>query len=234
MRSNLRRSLTLCLVAAVSYACSPHAAATAGDLTRTPAGELVIYGHVLLDGFEAVSGVTFFSGSEVQTGAGAGAFLGLGALGRAELRPQSALRVGLGDDEVSATLGGGGVRLSKPEGVAACVATGSGSVVADREGAAVFTVKYEAGRTSVETQSGMVRLRLGGKEIVVGAGGRYAEGQGAGEDEVLTGKQKAGIIAAIGGGIALLIIILTTNGDEEPPPALITPAPTPTGFSPTR
>lgn len=234
MRSNPRRFLTLCLVAAVSYAYSSHAAAAGGGLMRTPAGELVTSGHVLLDGSEAVSGVTFFSGSEVRTGEDAGALLGLGALGRAELRPQSALGVGLGDGEVSASLGGGGVRLSKPEGVAASVATGSGSVVADREGAAVFTVKYEAGRTAVETQSGRVRLRLVGKEIPVTAGERYAEGQGAEEDESLTGKQKAGIIAAIGGGIALLIILLATNGDEEPPPALIPSVPSPAGFSPTR
>ena len=219
MRSKLRRLLTLCLVAAVTYASSPRAVASDAGRARTPAGELTSAGRVLLDGSEAVNGVTFFSGSEVRTEEEASAVLGLGALGRAELRSQSALRLELGGGDVSASLGGGSVRLSKPEGVAAAVNAGSASVLADRDGAAVFTVRYDAGRTTVETQSGRVRLRLGEKEILVGAGERYTEGQGAGDDddEGLTDRQKAGIILGIGGGIALILIILATTGDDDEP-----------------
>lgn len=216
MKSILRQFLTLCLVAAVSYACSPHAVASDDGRARTPAGELASSGHVLLDGMEAVSGVSFFSGSEVRTDRDASAVLALGALGRAEIRPQSALRLGLGDRDVSASLGEGGVRLSKPEGVAAAVNTGSGLVAADREEAAVFTVRYEAGRTTVETQRGRVRLRLGEKEVLVAAGERCAEGEGTkDDDDGLSDRKKAGIILAIAGGVAVFLIILAANGDDE-------------------
>ncbi len=216
MKSSFRRFLTLCLVAVVSYTYSPHAVASESGRARTPVGELASSGHVLLDGMEAVSGVSFFSGSEVRTDKDASAVLSLGALGSAALQPQSALRVGTGDEDVSATLGEGGVRLSKPDGVATIVNTVGGFVAADREGEAVFTVKYEAGRTTVETQTGKVRLRLGEKEVVVGAGERYAEGGAAkDDDDGMSDRKKAGIILAIGGGIAVLLIILAANGDDE-------------------
>ena len=109
------------------------------------------------------------------------------------------------------------MRVSKPLGVAASVATGDGSVLAESEGPAVFTVRYEEGRTSVETQAGEVRLRLKGKEIEVAAGERYAEGQDApSAANGLSGKKKAGIFLAIGGAIALVAVIITgTHNDND-------------------
>ena len=142
--------------------------------------------------------------------------LGLGQSGRAELLPRSSLVIDFGDDGVSGSLGAGGVRVSKPEGVAATVATGDGSVVAEPGAPAVFTVRYDEGRTSVETQAGEVRLRLKGGEIKVAAGERYAAGQDApSAANNLSGKKKAGIFLAIGGAVALIAAIIAGNNDEE-------------------
>lgn len=216
MSRSLRRSLSLCLAALVFYAYSPRAIVAHNAAGSGHVGDLSTFGRVLLDGAEAASGVTFFSGSEVRTGEESRAVLGLGSYGRAEVLPQSTLQVGFGDEGVSAALGAGGVRLSKPEGVPAAVTFGGGSVLAEREGAAVFTVSRDAGRTTVETQSGKVRLKLNGKEVVVASGERYSEGQDAQDaGNHLSGKKKAGIILAVGGGIALLLIILAAVGDDD-------------------
>ena len=218
MSITLRQSLALCLAALMLYAYSPRALAASDARGRGPAGDLTASGPVLLDGTEAVSGVTFFSGSEVKRGEDARAILGLGALARAEVLPQSTLRVSFGDEDVSASLGAGAVRLSKPEGVAAAVNTGSASVVADRDGAAVFTVSFEGGRTTVETRSGRVVLRAGGREVPVASGERYSEAQNPpDDDDGLSNERKAALILGIGGAVALLIILITTLGDDNPP-----------------
>ncbi|HYY94529.1 MAG TPA: hypothetical protein VE713_08425, partial [Pyrinomonadaceae bacterium] len=65
-------------------------AAPAAERPR-PVGDLFTLGHVLLDGSDAASGTSFFSGSEIRTDEGARADLSLGASGRAELLPQSTL-----------------------------------------------------------------------------------------------------------------------------------------------
>lgn len=210
------RAIALFLAAA-AWHLSPLAAAAAPEAKRLrPAGDLYASGRVLIDGTDAVSGTSFFSGSEVSTDEGSRAVLGLGPSGRAELLPRSSLVLDFGGDGVSGSLGAGVVRISKPEGIAATVATGDGSVVAEPGGLAVFTVRYDEGRTSVETQAGEVRLRLKGGEIKVAAGERYAEGQDApSASNNLSGKKKAGIFLAIGGAVALIAAIIAGNNDEE-------------------
>jgi len=135
-------------------------AAGGGAKLPRPVGDLFTFGRVLLDGAEAASGASFFSGSEIRTGEGARADLSLGASGRAEVLPQSAFALEFGEGFVTGALGAGGVRVSKPAGVAATFKTGDGSALASAGRPAVFTLRYEGGRTSVETQAGEVRLRL--------------------------------------------------------------------------
>jgi hypothetical protein len=212
----MRRCIALCLAAAVWYVSSLAAASAPETKKLRPAGDLFTSGHVLLDGSDAVNGTTFFSGSEAGTDEGSRAVLDLGSLGRAELLPKSSLALDFGDGGVSGSLGAGGVRVSKPEGVAASFATGGGSVVAESGGPAVFTLRYDRGRTTVETQAGAVRLRLKGKDVTVAAGERYAEGQDApSASNNLTGKKKAGIFLALGGVVALLVIIFTGTHDNN-------------------
>jgi ferric-dicitrate binding protein FerR (iron transport regulator) len=213
----VRRLIALFLAAAVWHLSSPAAAAAPEAKRLRPTGDLFTSGRVLIDGTDAVGGTSFFSGSEVSTEEGSRAVLGLGRSGRAELLPRSSLVLDFGDDGVSGSLGAGGVRISKPDGVSATVATGDGSVAAGPAGPAVFTVRYDEGRTSLETQAGEVRLRLKGREMTVAAGERYAEGQDApSAANGLTGKKKAGIFLAIGGVVALIAIILTgTHNDND-------------------
>jgi ferric-dicitrate binding protein FerR (iron transport regulator) len=183
-----------------------------------PVGDLFTFGRVLLDGAEAASGASFFSGSEIRTGEGARADLSLGASGRAELLAQSALALEFGEGFVTGALGAGGVRVSKPSGVAATFKTLDGSALAAAGGVAVFTVRYEGGRTSVETQAGEVRLRLKEREVVVAAGERFNAGDDApSAANNLSGKKKTGMLLAVGGALALLIVLLAGNENNNLP-----------------
>jgi ferric-dicitrate binding protein FerR (iron transport regulator) len=217
-----RQCLALCLAAAVWHVSSLAAAVPEANRPGLT-GDLFTSGRVLLDGSEVVNGSSFFSGSEVRTEEGARALLGLGRSGRAELLPQSSLTVEFADEGVSCALGAGGLRFSKPAGATACVKTGGGSVTAGADADAVFTVRYEEGHTSVETQTGKVRLRLKDREVTVAAGESYAEGQDApSASNSLSGKKKAGIFVAIAGGITLLLLILIGNDNNEEP-VVVTP-----------
>lgn len=214
-----RRSLALCLAAAVW----PLSSLAAPDAKRAaPTGDLFAYGQVLLDGSDAANGSSFFSGSEVKTGVGARALLAFGAQGRAELLPQSSLTASFADEGVSCALGVGGVRFSKPAGAALTVTTGGGFVRADPDAPAAFTVRYEEGRTFVETQAGKVRLHLKGRNVTVAAGESYAEGQNApAASNSLSDKKKAGIFIAIAGGFALLLLIIIGNGNNQEPVVVV-------------
>ncbi len=123
MKTNLRRLLALAVAAAVWHTGSAAAFAAPGPARLRPAGDVSAFGQVLIDGAETLSGATFFSGSEVLTGDSARAVLSLGDEGRAELLPQSSLRLGFGGGRVAGALGTGGVRLSKPDGVSASAAS---------------------------------------------------------------------------------------------------------------
>lgn len=217
MKTNFRRLLALGLAAALLHAYTPAAFAAPDAARLKSAGDVSAVGRVLVDGAETLSGATFFSGSEVLTGESARAVLSLGAEGRAELLPQSSLRLGFGEGRVAGTLGAGGVRLSKPGGVSASVTTPDGIIVAGGEGPAVFTVRHEEGRTTVEAEAGRVTFSGGGKVLRVAAGERYTAGQTQpSAANGLTSRQKVAIALGVGGLIALLAIALT--GDDEEPP----------------
>jgi hypothetical protein len=230
MKTNFRRCLAFGLAAALWHACSLTAPAAPGPVRLKPAGDVSVAGPVFVNGEAAQSGATFFSGGEVQTGEGARAVLSLGAEGRAELMPRSSLKLDFGDGHVAAALGSGGVRLSKPKGVSATVATPDGSASAGPEESAVFLLKLEEGRATVEAESGRVTFRSGEKAVEVGAGGRYTSGQEKpGASHSLTGRQKAAIAFGVGGFVALLAVLLSgEDGDELPEeePCIIILSPT--------
>lgn len=119
---------------------------------------------------------------------------------------------------MTGALGAGGVRVSKPAEVAATFKAGDGPALAPAGELAVFTVRYEGGGTSVETQAGEVRLRLKEREVVVAAGEHFNAGQDAqSAASNLSGKKKAGMFLAVGGALALLLVLLTGNDNNNLP-----------------
>lgn len=218
-RRRLAIIFVVCGALSASPLCRVYALAAAADTKRPrPVGDLFTSGRVLLDGADAASGASFFSGSEISTGEGARAELSLGASGRAELLPQSALVLEFGEGFMTGALGAGGVRVSKPAGVAATFKTGDGSALALAGRPAVFTLRYEGGRVSVETQAGEVRLRLKEREVVVAAGERFTAGQDApSAASNLSGKKKTGMLLVVGGALALLLVLLTGNDNNNLP-----------------
>jgi ferric-dicitrate binding protein FerR (iron transport regulator) len=221
MFTKTRRVIAFFMAITLLHVYSLAAFAAPEAKSPKPMGDLSAVGTVLLDGAEAVSGITFFSGSEVRTAEKSKATISLGQFGRAELLPQTSLRLSYADAGVSGSLGGGVVRLSKPAEPSMTVATSDGSVVADAGEAAVFSVRYADGNTTVQTQSGKVRLLLKDKSVVVGAGDEYSTGAGdpaaAGGWHGWSKKKKLGLLFGIGGAIALILIIIEANdndGDE--------------------
>jgi hypothetical protein len=228
MFTKTRRVVALFMAAAILHVYSLAAFASTEAKAPKPMGDLSAVGTVLLDGTEAMTGVTFFSGSEVRTAENSKALISLGQLGRAELLPQTSFRLSLAEGGASGSLGEGGVHLSKPSESAITVATGNGSVVADAGAAAVFSVRYEDGNTTVQTQAGKVRLLLKDKSVVIDAGEEYTTGANApgasGGWHGWSKKKKAGLLLGIGGAIALIFIILeATEKEDEVTPIPISP-----------
>ncbi len=89
------------------------------------AGELIISGYsqnnsepsVLLDGENALSGRTVFSGSVITTSDNAAATVKLGKLGYLTLSPNSVLSLNFDDNSISGTLSAGDVQVFSNENV---------------------------------------------------------------------------------------------------------------------
>lgn len=212
----IRRSLSLCLAAAVLHVYSFIALAAPAEKGAGATGVLSTVGRVLLDGNETITGMTLFPGSELRTAEDSRAVISLGSRGRAELMAQSGLKLDFGGDTLRGSLDSGGVRVSKPAEVSATVETAAGSVAADPRGPAVFSVRYEGGRVSVEAHAGSVTFRGAGEPVRVEEGTRYTAGQGApAASNSLSNEEKTALWLGIGGAVALIIIILATRDDED-------------------
>lgn len=122
-------SLTL-----VTFSLSSFAASGAGDPTdetitdsllvsQAPTGTLTAKGPVLVNNNEAKTGATVTDGSVIQTRTGGHAIIELGATGRVELDPITAITLTMTSNSINATLDkcGQGVTLVLPAGVTGLV-----------------------------------------------------------------------------------------------------------------
>lgn len=119
----LRSFGVFCLIAAVFISSAMTALARTGNSSF--AGELIISGHtlnniepsVLLDGENALSGRTIFSGSVITTSENATATVKLGKLGYLTLSPNSVLNLNFDKNTISGTLSAGDVQVFNSENV---------------------------------------------------------------------------------------------------------------------
>jgi hypothetical protein len=131
-RAWLSALLALTLVA--TFSLSSFAASGAGDATdeaitdsllvfQAPTGTLTAHGPVLVNGNEAKTGATITDGSVIQTRTGGHAIIELGAPGRVEMDPITAITLTSTSNSIQASLNkcGQGVTLVLPAGVTGLV-----------------------------------------------------------------------------------------------------------------
>jgi hypothetical protein len=124
-------SVFLSLTLATTFSLTSLAASETGDsigeeltdsliVSQAPTGTLTTHGPVLVNGIEAKTGATITDGSVIQTRTGGHAMIELGALGRVELDPITAITLTMpGGNSIHASLVkcGQGVTLTLPAGV---------------------------------------------------------------------------------------------------------------------
>ena len=127
-------SVMLSLTLTTSFSLSSFAASDAGDapgdaitdsllVSQAPTGTLTAKGPVIVNGNEAKTGATVTDGSVIQTRTGGHAIIELGAPGRVEIDPITAITLSMTSNSINATLDkcGQGVTLVLPAGVTGLV-----------------------------------------------------------------------------------------------------------------
>ena len=127
-------SVFLSLTLATTFSLTSLAASEASDsigeeltdsliVSQAPTGTLTTHGPVLVNGIEAKTGATITDGSVIQTRTGGHAMIELGALGRVELDPITAITLTMPGNSIHASLVkcGQGVTLTLPAGVSGVV-----------------------------------------------------------------------------------------------------------------
>jgi len=122
-------SVMLALTLTTSFSLSSFAASDSADapdsindsllVLQAPTGTLTAKGPVIVNGNEAKTGATVTDGSVIQTRTGGHAIIELGAPGRVELDPITAITLSMTSNSINATLDkcGQGVTLVLPAGV---------------------------------------------------------------------------------------------------------------------
>ncbi|HLL75732.1 MAG TPA: hypothetical protein VK421_10760 [Pyrinomonadaceae bacterium] len=213
-----RRAVSLCLAFTI---LGVHTARGVAPGTAAPAGGLDVSGRVTVDGQDTLPGATFFSGGRIETADDSEATISLGELGRVRYDANSAGVLSFAEAATSGRLEGGRVTVSKPGGVTATFSTKDGTVAADVQEAAVFSIDVTGDGTVVSSLSGRVRLQAagGGRELAPGESATFSQGGGTtqDDDDGLSNEKKAAIIVALGAVAAVVIILLARDDDEAPP-----------------
>jgi len=162
-----RKSIAFALAIAVLSVYSMVALANPGQKN---AGELSVSGQVTVNGQAAISGATVFSDSVIATTANSSAVVSLGKLGRVELMQNTTVKLSFTDNNISASLDAGRLNVATAAGVSAIVTTKDGAAVANASQASSFMVDVECGDMRVNSQAGLVELRVGGKTTAIAAG----------------------------------------------------------------
>jgi len=174
--TTLRKTLATALTLAVSSFQATIVPVMGRTMPRVT-GELFVVGPVILNGTAAVSGITVFSDSRLQTRPNGSATVNLGKLGRVELGPGTEITLRFSAGVVGGNLLSGWAVFSAPAGVGISVATATGVAVSDTKQPAVLTVDVTCGNTRVAASRGEVRVTSGhgvepvkgGQEVTVGA-----------------------------------------------------------------
>jgi hypothetical protein len=147
---------------------------------------------IIVNGYKVASGTAIFSGSQIQSPAGVGATVELGALGRLDIAPRTEVTLTFSEGNVAAELKSGYVVLTTRKGVKGSVRTPDGklaqtditklsSVIARTAGSAgpeaSVPIGAAAGGIGAGTAAG-----VGAAGAAVVGGAAAARGNGRGRD----------------------------------------------------
>ena len=166
MKQLLMKSLTLALTVAVWSVYSTVSFAA----PKSDNGEITVNCSVTVDGQNAISNATIFSGSTITTGNNSSAIVSLGKLGKIELLADSSLMLKFGESSITGVLSSGKLQVSNMSGIATTVTTKDAVVIADAAQSNVFTVEVACADTLATTISGLVTMRNGSIDKQVAAG----------------------------------------------------------------
>jgi hypothetical protein len=120
-----RFSLTvICVLITISnFVVRPNLA-----LAYVASGQLAFVRQVIVNGNNAMSGQTVFSGNKIKVGNKGTAIVNLGKLGRIELGANSELTLLLGENSIGGTLASGCMTVNAPAGVTVGAVTAKGKI----------------------------------------------------------------------------------------------------------
>jgi len=182
MRSfNVRRVLTWVMVITLSqvfvFADRPETtnksnAAAVGTATslEAPLGRLVADGPVTINGVKAKTGDTVFTGAQIQTVAGIGASIQIGALGQLDISPDSNLVLNYDRGSINSTLRSGCAVLATSDGVQGLLTMPNGisKKIEALKGASVGACSDNS--VNAGDISGATAVRMGAGSLSLGAG----------------------------------------------------------------
>ena len=147
------------------------AAAPAGE--ERPSGRLTTSGNdpVSVNGNNARTGETIFSGQQIRTPAGTGATVELGALGRFDIAPNTSLTLTFGGGALRANLSSGCVVMNTGKGV-------KGVIETSRPGSAAKNEAVPDSSLDVCTTPGGAPVVNDGAAAKAGAGAKGTKGGG--------------------------------------------------------
>jgi hypothetical protein len=175
-RKTVRKALSVALMVTVGSFYSLVTSTAFAQVTPKLVGFLVAKGGVSLNGINAASGATVFTGSQIKTGAGSSATVSLGKLGQVDLGADSELTLQLEAGIIGGHLLSGHATISAPAGVIVKVTTDDGVAAADGNQASVLTIDVTAGNTRVASARSEAKVTTGDKVEVVAAGQEVSVG----------------------------------------------------------
>lgn len=130
---------------------APEAAAGAAAAPRQTQGRLTTTGDnpVAVNGNNARTGDTIFSGQQIRTPAGTNATVQLPGLGSVEIRPNSNVTLTFGEGRIGVVVSGGCVRLTADAGVTGTVQSNGKTQTTDEDDRVIDTCDDGAIPTSV-------------------------------------------------------------------------------------
>ena len=190
----------------------------ASPAAKAPSGELSIAGQVTVNGETAVSGGTIFSDSIITTAEKSTATVNLSKVGRAEVAPESNVKLSFTDKSIMGLLDNGTIHISTLAGVNVNFTTKDGIVVVDGSQATSFTVHVVKGITSLTTHSGVAQLHVGNTVKQVAAGESTSAGTpdpqdtpGEDDDDMSGGELAALILLGAGATAAIFYAAMHDN-----------------------
>ena len=176
MTATLRKALSVLLMVTVGSSYCLMTSTAFAQVAPKLTGQLSVRGHVTLNGINALSGATVFSGGQIKTGINSSAIISLGKMGQVDLEPESELTLRLEGSVLGGQLRSGRAIVSVPAGIAVHLATSDGVVVADGRQASVLRVDVTLGNTRVASMRSEAKVTSNNQIEVVAAGHEVSVG----------------------------------------------------------